>query len=191
MISLNVPKNITLKVSQKEFEQFAIANRDLRLERTHDGEMIVMPPTGGETGRNNSALVARLWNWNDTQGKGIVFDSSTGFKLPNGAIKSPDVSWVSNEKWKALTSEQKKKFPPICPEFVIELRSETDNLKTLQNKMLEYLDNGLLLGWLIDPISKQVEIYRQGQEREILDEPDRLSGENLLSGFNLDLTSIW
>ena len=191
MISLNVPKNITLKVSQKEFEEFAIANRDLRLERTIDGEMIVMPPTGGETGNKNFKIILQLGNWNEKKLCGLVFDSSTGFKLPNGATRSPDASWVSNDKWNALTPEQKKKFPPICPEFVIELRSETDNLKTLQNKMLEYLDNGLVLGWLIDPINKLVEIYRQGQKPELLKNPNSLLGEDLLSGFNLDLTKIW
>ena len=191
MISLNIPNNMTLKVTEEEFERFALANRDLRLERTQDGEMIVMPPTGGETGISNSSLVARLWIWNDREGNGFVFDSSTGFRLPKGGTRSPDASWVSKEKWNSLTPEQKKKFPPICPEFAIELRSPSDNLKTIQDKILEYLDNGLELGWLMDPIDRKVEIYRAGQDKQILDNPSTLSGEKVLPGFTLDLTKIW
>ena len=190
MISLNIPSEITLKVTEEEFEKFAIANRDLRLERTNSGEMIVMPPTGGETGNSNIEIAFQLQAWSRQNDLGIAFDSSTGFRLPKGATRSPDAAWISKEKWNSLTSEQKKQFPPICPEFIIEFRSPTDNLKTLQNKMSEYLNNGLQLGWLIDRINKKVEVYRLGKEVEILDNPTNLSGENILSGFNLELSKI-
>ena len=191
MLSLNIPSGVNLKVSEEEFERFAVANRDLRLERTQDGEMIVMPPTGGETGNLNLKIATQLLIWSEQTQLGLAFDSSTGFKLPKGATRSPDASWVSNAKWDALTPEQKKKFPPLCPEFIIELRSPSDNLKTLQDKMLEYLANGLELGWLIDPTNKKVEIYRAGQNKEILDNPTTITGENLLPGFNLNLSKIW
>ncbi len=191
MISLNLPKNITLKVSEEEFEKLAIANQDLRLERKYDGELIVMPPTGGDTGNSNIEIAYQLQGWSRTNKLGKAFDSSTGFRLPKGGTRSPDASWVSNKQWNSLTAEQQKKFPPICPLFAVELKSPSDNLKTIQDKMSEYLDNGLLLGWLIDPITKRVEIYRQGDETEILDNPTSVSGENVLPGFNLDLTKIW
>ncbi|MDJ0728311.1 MAG: Uma2 family endonuclease [Prochloraceae cyanobacterium] len=193
MITLNIPEGVKIHshVSDREFEKLAIANSDLRLELTKDGEMIVMPPTGGETGYRNLRIAAQLLDWTDLTQLGLAFDSSTGFRLPNGAVRSPDVAWVSNQNWNSLTSQQKQKFPPLCPEFVIELRSPTDNLETLQKKMLEYLDNGSLLGWLIDPINKKVTIYRPGQDREILDCPTNLSGENILPGFILDLSKIW
>ena len=150
-----------------------------------------MPPTGSNTGRRNSSIIIQLGIWNNKSNNGIVFDSSTGFRLPKGSTRSPDVSWVKKSRWDSLSTEEQDSYAPICPEFVVELRSPTDNLKTLQNKMLEYLNNGLVLGWLIDPINKLVEIYRQGQKPEILNNPDSLSGEDLLSGFNLDLTKIW
>lgn len=190
MISLNIPPGINIRVTEKEFERFAIANRDLRLERKDNGELIVMPPTGGETGKRNSEIIIELGIWNKQLKKGIIFDSSTGFKLSNGAIRSPDVSWISNQKWNSLTSEQKKKFLPITPEFLVELRSPSDSLKTLQDKMLEYVNSGLLLGWLIDPINKKVEIYRQNRDKKILDNPKNLSGESILPGFILDLSKI-
>ncbi len=193
MITLNIPEGVKIHshVSDREFEKLAIANSDLRLELTKDGEMIVMPPTGGETGYRNLRIAAQLLDWTDLTQLGLAFDSSTGFRLPNGAVRSPDVAWVSNQNWNSLTSQQKQKFPPLCPEFVIELRSPTDNLETLQKKMLEYLDNGSLLGWLIDPINKKVTIYRPGQDRETLDCPTNLSGENILPGLVLDLSKIW
>ncbi len=191
MIALNIPANLKLKVTATEFEELANANKDLRLERKASGEIIIIPPTGGETGNKNLKILLQLGNWNEENSTGLVFDSSTGFKLPSSAILSPDASWISNAKWNALTPEQKKKFPPICPEFIIELKSPTDKFKTLQKKMSEYLANGLLLGWLIDPINKKVEIYRAGKNKEILDRPTTLSGENTLPGFNLDLNKIW
>ena len=188
MIRANIPPQ--LKVTEEQFEQLAIANRDLRLERKHDGELIIMPPTGSETGNKNSTIVGQLFIWSDLENLGLVFDSSTGFRLPNGSIRSPDASWVSNAKWESLTSEQKQKFAPICPEFVIELCSPSDSIGPVREKMSEYMNNGSLLGWLIDPIEKKVEIYRQGQDKEILNNPSSLSGENILPGFSLDLSKI-
>jgi Uma2 family endonuclease len=180
----------TLQLTEEEFEQICHANQDLRLERTAKGELIVMPPTGGETGRRNLGLAAQLWNWSQSNRLGIAFDSSTGFTLPNGAIRSPDASWVAQERWQALTPSQRQKFVPLCPDFAIELLSPSDELRTTQAKMQEYLANGLRLGWLINPDSKQVEIYRPGQPVEILQNPASLSGENVLPGFVLNLSGI-
>jgi Uma2 family endonuclease len=180
----------TLQLTEEEFEQICRVNRDLRLERTAKGELIVMPPTGGETGRRNLGLAAQLWNWSQSNSLGIAFDSSTGFTLPNGAIRSPDASWVALERWQALTPLQRRKFIPLCPDFAIELLSPTDELRDTQAKMQEYLANGLRLGWLINPDSKQVEIYRPGQPVEILQNPASLSGENVLPGFALNLSGI-
>ncbi|MEO0520972.1 MAG: Uma2 family endonuclease, partial [Cyanobacteria bacterium P01_A01_bin.116] len=155
------------------------------------GELIVSPPTGGESGKRNLSISGQLNNWfeaNDTLGE--AFDSSTGFKLPNGASRSPDAAWVSKDRWEALTPEQREGFVPLCPDFVVELRSNTDRLKTLQDKMKEYMLNGAQLGWLIDPQSKRVEVYRQGQGVEVLENPDALSGEAVLPGFTLSLGRV-
>lgn len=191
-ITLHIPEDIKINpiVTEADFLKLAIENQDLRLERSHTGELTIIPPTGGETGNKNLKIAAQLLIWSEQNQSGLAFDSSTGFRLPNRSIKSPDASWVSNQKWNSLTLEQQKKFPPICPDFAIELRSPTDNLKTLQDKMIEYLDNGLLLGWLIDPINKKVEIYRKEQEKEILDNPASISGEQVLLDFVLDLSRI-
>ena len=150
-----------------------------------------MSPTGGETGNRNFNLAVKFGIWNQQTKLGLAFDSSTGFKLPNGADRAPDLSWVKLERWNALNPEQKKKFLPLCPDFVIELRSETDTLKTLRNKMQEYLENGTQLGWLIDPQNQRVEIYHLGKEVEILQSPVNISGEDVLPGFVLDLQEIW
>lgn len=145
-----------------------------------------------ESGKRNFSLLGQLWFWVQQNSElGVGFDSSTEFNLPNGGDRSPDVSWVKLDRWNALTQEQKQKFPPICPDFIIELRSETDNLKPLQKKMQEYLDSGLRLGWLIDPKTKKVEIYRLGQPVEILKNPATLSGEDVLPAFVLDLNPIF
>ena len=186
---LNIPT--VAKLSDEQFYQLCQANRDLKLELTAKGELIIMPPTGGATGRKNSDLIADLVIWNRQTKLGIVFDSSTGFKLPNGARRSPDVAWIPLMRWNSLTTSQKQKFLPLCPNFVIELRSPTDNLDTLRSKMQEYQDNGTFLGWLINPQDKQVEIYRSGKKVEILSSPQNISGENVLTGFVLDLESIW
>jgi Uma2 family endonuclease len=150
-----------------------------------------MPPTGGSTGKRNSDINFELALWNRRTNLGIVFDSSTGFKLPNGANRSPDAAWIPIEKWNVLTPKQQDKFLPLCPDFVIELRSSSDALKTLQDKMQEYIHNGTRLGWLINPQEKQVEIYRQGREKDVLDNPINLSGEEVLSGLVLNLQLIW
>lgn len=189
MIRVNIPSN--LKVSEEQFEALAIANRDLRLERKHDGELIIMPPTGSNTGKKNLKIAVQLGIWTERPQTGTAFDSSSGFKLPNGAVRAPDASWVSDAKWNALTTEQQDSFAPICPEFVVELRSPADSLTKIREKMSEYMDNGALLGWLIDPINKKIEIYRQGKTVEILDNPATVSGENILPGFTLNLDKIW
>lgn len=180
-----------IRLTHREFEQIAAANRDLGLELTADGELIIMPPTGGNTGRRNADITYQLQAWNRQTQLGEVFDSSTVFQLPNGAGRSPDKAWVSSDRWNSLTLDQQETFPPLCPDFVIELRSKTDSLTSLQNKMLEYMDNGCRLGWLINYQNQQVEIYRSGQAKEILQSPQILSGEEVLPGFRLDLKLIW
>jgi len=180
-----------IELTDQEFFEFCQINRDLRIERTAKGELLIMPPTGSETGNRNAKLTVQLGIWAEGDGTGIYFDSNTGFKLPNGAERSPDVAWVKLERWNALTPEQQKKFAPICPEFVVELRSPSDNLEPLKTKMQEYLDNGSLLGWLIDRKNRQVYIYRPGVAVECLNNPATVSGESVLPGFVLNLSKIW
>ncbi|MEH2132279.1 MAG: Uma2 family endonuclease [Nostoc sp.] len=191
MNALTVNLKPVLELTDEQFFQLCQANRDLRFERTATGELIIMPPTGGETGNRNAGLTAQLWIWNEQNKLGIVFDSSTGFKLPNGADRSPDASWLRLERWNALTQEQQTKFIPLCPDFVIELLSPSDSLKVAQEKMREYIDNGVHLGWLINRKSRQVEIYRPGKEVEVLESPVTLSGEDVLNGFVLNLELVW
>ncbi|BAY82766.1 hypothetical protein NIES267_22500 [Calothrix parasitica NIES-267] len=181
----------SFKVTHEQFKELAAANRDVRLERTATGELIIMAPTGSETGNRNTDIIGQLWFWNRKTKLGVVFDSSTGFNLPNGADRSPDASWIKLESWEALTAEEKKGFAPICPDFVVELRSASDNMKPLREKMQEYVENGAKLGWLIDRKNRKVEIYRQGFDVEILDNPTSLSGENILPEFILDLAEVW
>jgi Uma2 family endonuclease len=189
MLTLNFPPKF--KLTEEMFTELAIANRDLRLELTQQGELIIMPPTGGETGERNASIIAQLWWWNQQTKLGKVFDSSTGFKLPNDSIRSPDASWVKQERWDTLSLEQRKKFIPLCPDFLIELLSETDNLTETENKMKEYLEQGLKLGWLIIPNSKQVEIYRPNQEKETVKNTQSLAADNILPEFRLDFSLIW
>lgn len=189
-ISLSSRLKLSIDLSDDQFFELCQRNRDYRFERTVSGELLIMPPTGSETGNYNGRLTQRLFNWADINELGIAFDSSTGFKLPNGADRSPDASWVKRERWEALTPEQRKKFAPICPDFVVELRSETDSLKELQEKMREYRDNGARLGWLIDRKNQRVEIYRPGQDVEVIESPATLLGEEVLPGFILDLQGI-
>lgn len=179
-----------LTVNEDQFYQLCLANPDLRLERTAIGELVIMPPTGSETGRRNLSLSGQLWLWNEQHRLGHAFDSSTGFKLPNGAERSPDASWIVQERWDALTPEQKQRFAPICPDFVAELLSVSDQLEKIQTKMQEYMMNGARLGWLIDPGRKQVEIYRHEKKVEVLENPKIISGESVLPGFILNLSSI-
>ena len=188
-LAINIPPSF--KVTHSQFEQLAIANRDVRLERTATGEIIIMPPTGGNTGKRNLDIEGQLWLWNRQTQLSIAFNSSTGFCLPNGAYRSPDAAWVSQARWDALTPEQQETFPPLSPDFVIELRSKTDNMEALREKMQEYLNNGTSLGWLIDPKNKKVEIYRRDRAVEVLDNPVSLSGEDVLAGFSLDLQVLF
>ncbi len=181
----------SIELTDEQFYQLCINNRDLRFERNANGDLLIMSPTGGETGNRNIEIAYQLQAWSRQNKSGLAFDSSTGFKLPNGADRSPDASWISLNKWNSLTDGQKQKFVPLCPDFVIELLSPSDNLVKTQNKMREYIDNGTILGWLINRKERQVEIYRQGKQVEILDSPKSLSGENVLPGFLLDLEPIW
>lgn len=178
-------------MTPSEFYQFCLANPQLRIERTADGELIVMPPTGGETGRRSFSLAKQLGNWCDRDGTGIAFDSSTGFWLPNRAERSPDAAWVRLERWNSLSQKERDEFPPLAPDFVIELRSKSDRPQQLRAKMQEYIANGVRLAWLIDPETRQVEIYRAGQSPVVLDQPASVSGDPELPGFVLDLTAIW
>jgi Uma2 family endonuclease len=179
------------KLTDEQFFELCSANRDIRFERSADGELIIMAPTSGGTGNKNAEISGQLWAWNRQMRLGKAFDSSTGFKLPNGADRSPDASWVRLDRWNALTEAQQDRFIPLAPDFAVELRSKTDVLKTVQAKMREYMDNGVRLGWLIDSKSQRVEIYRPGQEVEVLESPVSLSGEDVLPGFRLDLSSLW
>jgi Uma2 family endonuclease len=188
-ITLEIPSYFI--VSQEQFELLAIANRDLRLERSPNGELIIMPPTGGTTGKRNAKLITYFVNWNEQMQLGEVFDSSTAFRLPNGSNRSPDVAWVSRDRWQSLTSEQQDSFPPLCPDFVVELRSKSDSLKSLQDKMQEYLENGLLLGWLIDIQNQTVEVYRPQESHEVLQKPSLLKGELVLPYFSINLDFLW
>ncbi|MEH2193764.1 MAG: Uma2 family endonuclease [Nostoc sp.] len=191
-VTTTLPSTLKLKIdlTDEQFFQMCQKNRDYRFERTASGELLIMPPTGSDTGNRNFDMVVELGIWNKQTKLGKGFDSSTGFTLPNGAERSPDASWVKIERWNALTPEQQEKFAPICPDFVIELRSRTDSLKELREKMQEYIENGAQLGWLIDRKNQRVEIYRPGKDVEILDNPASLSGENVLPGFVLDLQHI-
>lgn len=180
----------SLHLVNEQFFDFCQANRELRIERTAQGDYEIMAPTGGETSWRNSGLIAQLYNWAEQEGSGVVFDSSGGFILPNGAIRSPDVSWVKKTRLAALTSEQKQRFLPLCPDFVIELRSPSDSVKILQNKMQEYIENGTGLGWLIDPEARRVYVFRPDQEISDLDNPEILLADEL-KGLKLDMKKIW
>ncbi len=176
-----------INLSDEQFYQLCAVNWDLSLELNATGELIIVPLVGGESGNQEADLITDLNIWNRQTGLGKVFSSSTIFKLPNGAKRSPDAAWVKLERWEALSLEERKKFPPLAPDFVLELRSESDRLKPLQDKMLEYLENGVPLGWLINPQDKQIEIYRQNQSVEVIKIPIKLSGEDVLVGFELRL----
>ncbi len=167
------------------------ANRDIQIERTKEGELIVMSPTGGGTGHRNSAIAYYLESWNRTAKMGIVFDSSTGFTLKNKAMRAPDASWVTKVRWEQLSDKERKKFPPICPDFLIELMSESDRLGVVQDKMEEWMDNGCRLSWLIDPYSEKAYIYREDGSRDVISSFDeKLSGEDVLTGFKLPLDEL-
>ena len=191
MTAITLKLNSIIKLTSEQFYQLCEENPDLKLERNANGELIAMPPTGGETGKRNLTAGALLWLWNDETQLGEAFDSSTGFTLPNKADRSPDASWVEKSRWDALTPEQREKFIPLCPDFVIELVSPSDSLKKTQEKMQEYMENGCRLGWLINRKKREVEIYRPGREVEVLQSPQTISGEDVLPGFVLNLQKIW
>ena len=178
-------------VTPEQFEELCIKYTELRLELTSSGELIVMPPTGSETGKRNSNLTYQLEAWARRDGSGICFAPSSGFTLPNNAIRSPDASWIKHEKWGLLTNEEKKGFAPLCPDFILEIRSPSDSLSQLRDKMLEYIENGASLGWLIDPIKRRVYVYRPHQDPVILENPETVSGDPLLPGFTLNVTELW
>lgn len=179
------------KLTEEQFVRLCQENPDFQLELTARGELVIMPPTGLESGRRNTKLTQRLANWSEVDEAGIVFDSSTLFTLPNGAKRSPDASWVRRERWEALSEEQRRGFGLLCPDFVVELRSPTDRLPDLKEKLQEYIANGARLGWLIDPLEKRVYIYRPNQDIEALDNPLTLSGDPVLPGFVLHVRELW
>lgn len=178
------------KMTPEEYYKFACQNPDLRIERTSAGEIVLMTPTGAGSGYRNSNINMQLCQWAEAHGGGITFDSSTEFELPNGAARSPDASWVRLDRWNVLSKSQRKKFAPLCPDFVVELRSESDRLNRLKAKMEEYLSCGAQLGWLIDPLKKQVHVYRPGFAVEIIDNPDSINADPMLPGFTLQLKKI-
>jgi Uma2 family endonuclease len=177
----------SVHLTDEQFEQLCQDNADWKIEQTANGGLMIMAPVGGESGEREASFIGRLFVWNEQTKLGHVFSSSTIFQLPNGGKRSPDAAWIANARWDALTSEQRRKFPPIAPDFVIELRSASDDLETLQAKMREYLDGGVRLGWLINPQDQQVEIYQLGQPCDILPLSVDLSGEGVLPGFLLSL----
>ncbi|MEG4802319.1 Uma2 family endonuclease [Microcoleus sp. ARI1-B5] len=190
MTQITLDLNRIIKLTEEQFYLLCQENPDLKLERNPNGELIVMPPTGGETGKRNVKLIVQLALWNEQTQLGEVFDSSTGFTLPNKADRSPDVSWVEKSRWEALTAQQREKFIPLCPDFVIEILSPSDSLKKTQDKMQEYIDNGCRLGLLINRKKQQVEIYRPDREVEVLPAPQAISVD-VLPGFTLNLRQIW
>jgi len=193
MTAVEIPERFQL--TPEQFDQLALANETVRLELTAEGEILVMPPTGGVSGQRNARITTQLTAWADRDGTGVSFDSSTIFALPNGARRSPDASWVQLSCWQALTAEEQEGFAPLAPDFVIELASpsnlQAQRYADLQAKLQEYIDNGTRLGLLIEPQAKRVEIYRPGPQCTTLEAPETLSGEDVLPGFELDLSAIW
>ena len=179
------------KMSDDEFFDFCQRNDDWHIERTSSGDLIIMPPTGGETGNLNFDLITVFGQWCKADGTGKGFDSSTGFHLPNGADRSPDLAWVRMDRWSALTKEQRQKFPPLAPDFVVEILSQSDALDAIQEKLQEYVDNGVRLGWLLDPKNRTVYIYRPGEAFETLVDPESIEGGSILPGFVLNLADVW
>jgi Uma2 family endonuclease len=186
--TLLFPKELPL--DDKALLALSLANPDLRLERNAKGELIVMSPAGGKSSRRNAEIVFQLKAWAKEDKTGTVFDSSGGFSLPNGAVRAPDACWVSNEQLAKLTDEELEAYPPLCPEFVIELRSATDTLKSLQEKMLEYIENGTKLGWLLDAKTKNVYVYTPDGVT-LLEAPEKVKGTGRTQSFELDLLEVW
>ncbi|MBD2681219.1 MULTISPECIES: Uma2 family endonuclease [Nostoc] len=187
---LQIPSS--MQMTDEQFFEFCQVNRDLRIERNKFGELVIMPPTSSETGNREINISGQLWVWSEQDGTGITFSSSTGFKLSTGAERSPDASWIKLERWNSLSPEQQQKFAPICPDFVVELKSPSDNLQTLKEKMEEYMNEpGIQLGWLIDRKQRKVYIYRPGLSEECLDNPASVSGDPILPGFILNMSKVW
>lgn len=190
----SVPVKLKVNAFHLTDERFALLcreNPELRLELTAQRELLIMPPTGSKTGLRNSRLTLRLATWAEADGTGLVFDSSTGFTLPNGAKRSPDASWLRRDRWEALTDTQQNGFAPVCPDFVAELRSPQDRLPVLQEKLREYMENGARLGWLIDPLERRVHVFRGAHAVEVLEDPASLDGEAVLPGFVLHVGELW
>lgn len=183
--------NPAIALTDEQFFSLCQLNRDFRIERNAQGDLVIMAPTGSETDERNFNLIGQLWAWVQQDGRGVGFGSSGGFTLPNGAVRSPDAAWILKSRWEAITPAQRQKFAPICPDFVIELRSQSDGLKVLQNKMQEYIDNGANLGWLIDRLQRKVYIYRPNMLVEELNNPATLNGDPVLPKFVLDLSHVW
>jgi Uma2 family endonuclease len=179
-----------IDLSDEQFFQLCQRHDVYKFERNANGEIIIMTPAGGETGNRNADITYQLQSWTRQDGSGLAFDSSTGFRLPNRAVRSPDAAWVQKFRWQSLTAEEREKFPPLCPDFVIELLSPSDSLGDLQAKMQDYIDNGTRLAWLIDRFNRKVEVYRQGS-KEILDSPATVSGEDVLPEFVLEMSTVW
>jgi Uma2 family endonuclease len=188
-LTINLPE--VLSMTHAQFYEFCQANPDLRIERTALGEVIIMSPAFSDTGNRNLGVAGQLWVWAEQDGTGVGFDSSAGFTLPNGATRSPDAAWIKSDRWNALTPEQQSSFAPLSPDFVIELRSASDRLPNLQDKMQEYIENGVRLGFLIDRQTRQVHLYRPNQAPQILDNPEIVRGEPELPGFGLRMAKIW
>lgn len=187
---LQIPSS--MQMTDEQFFEFCQVNRDLRIERNKFGELVIMPPTGSETGNREVNISGQLWVWSEQDGTGITFSSSTGFKLSTGAERSPDASWIQLERWNSLSAKQQERFAPICPDFVVELKSPSENLQTLKEKMEEYMNEpGIQLGWLIDRKQCKVYIYRPGLPEECLDNPASVSGESVLPGFILNMSKVW
>jgi Uma2 family endonuclease len=191
MIAYTIDLSPVIPLTDEQFDRLCAANPEINFERSPKRELVIMPPSGGQAGIQIAEITADLVVWNEQSNLGEVFGSSTCFRLPDGGDRSPDVSWIKKSRWDALTPEQQRKFPPICPDFVLELRSPSDSLQMLQRKMQEYLVSGIRLGWLINPEDAEVEIYRPGREVEVMRSPSELSGEEILEGFVLNVDWIW
>lgn len=190
-VGLSGTLELNLDLTEAQFWQLCQNHPDLRFERTAAGKLTIMSPTGSETSERNAELIYQLRGWSRQNQLGKCFDSSGGFLLPNGAVRSPDAAWVKIERWNGLTQTEKDRFAPLCPDFIVELMSLSDSLGKIRSKMKEYIENGAQLGWLINRQQQQVEIYRPHQDVEILTSPQSLSGEDILPGFSLDLATIW
>ncbi len=183
--------NPFLKMTDEQFFEFCQVNRDVRIERNAEGEIIIMPPTGWETGSKNAEIIIQLGVWAKEDGRGKSADSSAGYKMPNGAVMSPDASWILKERLEKISQNKRRKFLPLAPDFVIELRSESDSLSKLKAKMEEYIENGVSLGWLIDAGERKIYVYRPNAKVETMENPTEISGEPLLQYFTLNLKEIW